>query len=91
MEDTTTEYKQVTYNRFIFELSKKYVSYKEGFDKTEHAIARSMKVTSMSVRNCFKKNVQAVSDKVLTSLMKNIGMKGKIEWIDGVRNYYTEM
>lgn len=91
MEDIVTEYKQVTYNRFIFELNKKYTAFKEEADKTELAISRSMKVTTMSVRNCFKKNVQAVSDKVLTSLMKTIGMKGKIEWIDGVRNYYTEL
>ncbi len=86
MEQTLTSYKNVTYKKFINELDKCYKESK----KTEMELASCMKKTTMSVRNCFQPIKQCVSDKVLTHLLKCLGMKAKIEWLDGNRYYYVE-
>lgn len=90
MEETALAIRQVNYRKFISELNKRYIEYKFITGKTEQDIGKSIKKTSMSVRNCFNDKQQTVSDKVLTLLMKAIGVNGKIEWTEGAKFYYIE-
>lgn len=43
--------------------------------------------SSQTVRNSLNKNDHIASDKLLTQLMKAVGVNGKVEWIEGVRYY----
>lgn len=90
MEETAIEIKQVTYRKFISNLRIRYNDYRNVTGKDEHDIGKSIKKTGTSIRNCFNDKQQTVSDKVLTLLMKAIGVNGKIEWTEGVKFYFIE-
>jgi hypothetical protein len=43
--------------------------------------------SSQTVRNALNVTEHIASDKLLTQLMKAVGVNGKVEWIEGVRYY----
>ena len=92
MESDVIKYRKVSYKVFVAELWCHYLDYKAAKDNNrELALALCINKTTMSVRNCLQAKKQIASDKVLSSLMKCLNMKGKIEWENGVRNYLIEI
>ena len=79
-------YKQVTYSAFQKALD-------IHFDKCElKEIEIALKVgvkTTATVKNAFRKDIQIVSDEVLTKIMETIKLDGFVLWVNGKRYYYT--
>lgn len=84
-----TGHKQVSYSELQGLMETKYNKYKE--QSTEMQLAVAIEVRSpQTVRNAFQKDMQMVSDEVLTTLIEAIGINGCVIWEKGVRNYYVK-
>jgi len=82
-----TGYKQVEYAEFKTALNDKF----ENSKKTKLLIASEIGVDSTnSVRNTFTDKKQTSSDKVLTSVMKAVGLSGFVLWVFGKKYYYIK-
>lgn len=80
-------YKQVSYSELQKSMKRVYADYRE--KKTELELAVSLKVKSpQTVRNAFRVDYQMVSDELLTSLSKEIGLNVCVIWQDGERGYF---
>jgi hypothetical protein len=80
-------YEQVEYTDFKAALQANFTKSK----KTKLQIASEIKVDSTnSVRNTFTDVKQTSSDKVLTSVMKAVGLSGFVIWIFGKKYYYIK-
>jgi len=80
-------YKQVDYKQFQQEMQKKYAFYRESKSEIDLAVAINIKSTQ-TIRNAFRQDYQMVSDELLTSLNKVIGLNTCVVWENGVRNYF---
>ena len=80
-------YKQVDYKQLQQEMQKRYADYREGKSEIDLAVAINIKSTQ-TVRNAFRQDYQMVSDELLTSLNKAIGLNTCVVWENGVRNYF---
>lgn len=80
-------YKHVDYPTFKEVLSQSLT--KSG--KTKLQVASEIEVMSTnSVRNVFTDNKQTSSDKILTAVMRAIGLSGFVIWIFGKKYYYVK-
>lgn len=83
---TITGYKQVGYSEFQAALHKANADTK----KSPLQIAADLNLgTVETARNAFK-DTQVVSDKVLTGVMKSVGLSGFVIWIFGKKYYYIK-
>lgn len=81
---TINGYKQFTYTEFLKTLRVQH----ERSGKKEMKIALDIDVKSpATILNAFNEEEQIVSDKVLTKIMKSIGLAGFIVWDNGKRFY----
>jgi hypothetical protein len=81
-------YKKIKYPDFQRLLHKRFID-SAGENHQPYYMELALKIgkTAVTVRNCFQPIEQVVSDEVLTKLMDEIGLEGKIEWISGERHY----
>jgi len=80
-------YKQTGYNDFRVAL---YEAFKT-CGKPKIQIAANIKVNSpATISNALEADKQKVSDEVLTSVMKSVGLSGFVIWIFGKRYYYIK-
>lgn len=84
-----TGYKQVSYDLLQELMGEKFNNYKEVHTEIQLAVAINVK-SPQTVRNAFQKDMQMVSDEVLTTLIEAIGINGCVIWEKGVRNYYVK-
>ncbi len=78
-------YKIVEY----LELQKKLHNAFEQSEKNHIQIAVEVGIkSSLTIKNAFNLDEKSVSDKVLTQVMKNVGVDGFIVWVKGERRYY---
>ena len=78
------DYKRVTYK----DLQKKLHAVKDNSDLSDIALTMKLGIKStQTVRNAFRMDTQIASDQLLTNVMKAVGLKGKVEWIEGIRYY----
>ena len=81
---TITGYKNVSYSDFQLALHKASAD----CGKSTIQIAADINVETVeTARNAFYKE-QKVSDKVLTNVMKSVGLSGFVIWIFGKKYYY---
>mgnify|MGYP001281065615 CR=1 FL=1 len=78
-------YKQVTYSAFQKALDSQFE--KSELKEIEIALKVGVKTTA-TVKNAFRKDMQIVSDEVLTKIMETIKLEGFVLWINGKRFYY---
>lgn len=84
---TINGYKQVSYPDFQLALHK--ASANSG--KSPLQIAADLDLgTVETARNAFKPK-QKVSDKVLTGIMKSVGLSGFVIWVFGKKYYYIKL
>ncbi len=77
-------YKKINYQQLQSEMDKK----KKEKDVHEITLAANIEVKSVgTIRNCFNKEEQTVSDEVFTKLFTELGLDGLILWSNGERNY----
>ena len=82
---TVKGYTQLTYSNFQRFLHKAFVDSK----KKEIEIASDLGLSSPNtIRNAFDVNQQRVSDKVLTGVMKSLGINGFVVCKDESKFYY---
>lgn len=80
-----TGYKKISSSEFIWELG---IAFKE-CGKPIIQIAADINVKSpATVQNAL--NMNSVSDEVVTSVMKSIGLSGFIVWASGEKYYYIK-
>lgn len=83
---TIKGYRQVEYPDFQLALQKA----SNNSEKTTIQIAAEIGVgTVETARNAFSEE-QKVSDKVLTAVMKSVGLSGFVVWIFGKKYYYIK-
>jgi hypothetical protein len=83
---TITGYKQVGYNDFLSALNKAFA---DSGKKTVQIAADINVETLETARNAFSPQ-QKVSDKVLTKVMKSVGLSGFVIWVFGTKYYYIK-
>ena len=84
---TITGYKQVSYADFQVALNRSNAD----CGKTPLQIAADINLgTVETARNAFKAK-QMVSDKVLTGVMKSVGLSGFVIWVFGKKYYYIKL
>jgi len=77
-------YKKINYSQLQDVLDKK----RKEKDLHEIALAANIEVKSVgTIRNCFNKSEQTVSDEVFTKLFNELGIDGIVLWSNGERNY----
>ncbi len=81
-------YKKINYTDFQRLLHKRFTDC-AGDNHQPYYMELALKInkTAVTIRNCFQLSEQKVSDKILTSVMDELGLEGKIEWISGERFY----
>lgn len=81
-----TGYKEIAYLDLIAVLGE----YQKDSGKSDVQVAAEIDVkTQATVKNAFNKEAQIVSDKVLTDIMKSIGIEGFVLWSNGTKQYYV--
>jgi len=84
---TINGYKNMTYGEFQKELYLRFVD----SDKTYLQVASELGVkTHITAQNAFNTERQAVSDEVLTKVMKSVGLSGFVLWVFGKKYYYIK-
>lgn len=82
---TITGYKQIEYGELVKALNQQFVD----SGKKEMEVALELQLSSANtIRNTFKEDGQIVSDKVLTGVMKSVGLTGCVAYFEGERLYY---
>lgn len=82
------EYNQVPYSAFKATLKKHF----EESGKLDIQVAVDIKVkTSNTIQNAINAPKQKVSDKVLSGVMKSVGMDGFILWEKGAKQYFIKL
>ncbi len=80
-------YAIVDYKEFQRELNKRFVD----FGSNEMMAAAKVGIkTTLTIRKCFDKKKQIVSDTLLTKFMKVIKMDSVLVWHEGIRLYYIK-
>lgn len=82
-----TGYKQIPYKEFQDELGARYKS----TGMTLLQLTQKIKVKSIqTAKNVFVREMQMVSDEVLTKTMKSVGLDGLVTWMAGKKYFYIK-
>ena len=84
---TIQGYKNLSYRDFQLALHKALTD----SEKSTLQVAAQINVKAeQTVKNSFRTDMQAVSDEVMTNVMKAVGLSGFVIWIFGTRYYYVK-
>ena len=81
------DYKEINYSVFQKEMDLQFA--KCEIKEIEMAIEIGLKSIA-TIKNCFRKDTQIVSDEVMTKVMNMIKLDGFILWSNGKRFYYIK-
>jgi hypothetical protein len=82
-------YKELTYPQLQIELASKYKTAIANMKVFEMAYKIGANSTQ-TLRNCFHKKEQMVSDEILTNLFSVVKMDGVVLWDKGNRKYFVK-